>query len=179
MQVPKTTDKAPDKKAESRVIKRLQTKLAGNGPYQGSSKYTALVFNQIPRFLLINNNFLYQSRKYDYCEYVFTLGRPGSVKVEILRGQLGNPNQGGGAEDLRVVADWATFVSRHAETFSYDAATKCLSLRSHPQPGLVPVPRVVMVCTPFGMLLNHQSSFHELVHSKKCKSFCAGMQKPK
>jgi len=45
-----------------------------------------------------------------------------------MKSFLGDPSQGGGPEDLRVVADMQTFLGRHKETFSYDAATRTLSL---------------------------------------------------
>jgi len=41
---------------------------------------------------------------------------------------LGDLSQGGGPEDLRVVADMQTFVERHKETLSYDASMRILSL---------------------------------------------------
>jgi len=51
----------------------------------------------------------------------------GPVHINHLRSFLGDPQQGGGPEDLRPVVDWETFVVRHAGTFIYDAVTKNVS----------------------------------------------------
>jgi len=53
----------------------------------------------------------------------------GPIKVSALKSFLGNPNQGGGPEDLRVVADIPTFLRRHEDSFCYDAKTQSLRLR--------------------------------------------------
>lgn len=58
------------------------------------------------------------------------VARFGPIKTYDLRTFLGNPNKGGGPEDLRVVADIPTFIGHHTDVFDYDAATKSLSLRA-------------------------------------------------
>lgn len=50
------------------------------------------------------------------------------VKVNDLKSLLGDSSSGGGPEDLRVIANIKAFVSRHTDTFAYDAVTKRLSL---------------------------------------------------
>lgn len=55
---------------------------------------------------------------------------PAAMKVCDLRSFLGNPNQGGGPEDLWVAAGLQTFVQRHAHVFAYDEANQRLSLRA-------------------------------------------------
>jgi len=55
--------------------------------------------------------------------------RGGPAPLLDLKNLLGNPHRGGGEKEIRVVADWTAFVSRHADVFSYDAETKRLSLR--------------------------------------------------
>lgn len=52
------------------------------------------------------------------------------MKVSALKSFLGNPNQGGGPEDLRVVADIPTFLRRHEDMFSFDAVTQILRLHN-------------------------------------------------
>jgi len=54
----------------------------------------------------------------------------GPMKVCALKSFLGNPNQGGGAEDLRVVADVSSFLRSHADKFHYDADTQTIRLRN-------------------------------------------------
>lgn len=56
--------------------------------------------------------------------------RPGRMNLGDLRGFLGDPEQGGGREDLKVVTNIEEFVERHPDTFRYDGATKTLSLRA-------------------------------------------------
>jgi len=68
----------------------------------------------------------------------------GPVRLPDLRSFLGDPNQGGGPEDLRILADWPSFVGRHTETIDYDPVTESVSLRSQkgpePAPNTVPLP---------------------------------------
>jgi hypothetical protein len=52
----------------------------------------------------------------------------GPVKIAVLKSFLGDPSQGGGPEDKRVVVDWGAFVARHADMFSHDTVNKKLSL---------------------------------------------------
>lgn len=59
----------------------------------------------------------------------FSTRPPDLVKADNLKGFLGDPRQGGGPEDLRVVVDWEAFVSCHADTFVYDASTKSVRIR--------------------------------------------------
>jgi hypothetical protein len=54
----------------------------------------------------------------------------GPVKIRALKCFLGDPLQGGGPEDLRVLKNLKAFVSSHKDTFCYDPATKRLSLRT-------------------------------------------------
>jgi len=58
------------------------------------------------------------------------MGPPSHVQIVTLRKFLGNSYRGGRPADLRVVADWASFLSRHVETFRYDEVTQSLSLRA-------------------------------------------------
>lgn len=55
---------------------------------------------------------------------------PAVMKVCDLKSFLGNPNQGGGPEDLWVTAGLQTFVKRHAHVFAYDEGNQRLSLRT-------------------------------------------------
>jgi len=55
--------------------------------------------------------------------------RAGPAKLRTLKGFLGDRQNGGGPEDLRVVENWETFLSRHTERFVYDPSTQTLSLR--------------------------------------------------
>lgn len=52
------------------------------------------------------------------------------VNAGAIRAYLGNPEQGGGPEDLRVVADWESFVGRHPNQFTYDPGTRKIGIRA-------------------------------------------------
>lgn len=72
-------------------------------------------------------------------------GRPVPVHALDIRGFLGDPQQGGGSQDLEVVGDLVTFVQRHTGIFCYDAVTKRVSLRDFSGPATYA--SVVSVCT--------------------------------
>lgn len=57
------------------------------------------------------------------------------MEVSGLGGFLGDPNQGGGPEDLEAVGDWAAFAKRHRDTFCYDdrRSPALISLRCKPK----------------------------------------------
>lgn len=57
-------------------------------------------------------------------------GSSGPATISDLKSFLGNPQYGGGPQDLRVVASWKVFVSRNADKFKYNGATKSLSLHN-------------------------------------------------
>lgn len=59
---------------------------------------------------------------------IVTLKR-GPVNVDLLRTFLGDPDQGGGPEDLELVGDLPSFVEGHRNVFFYDAATNAVGLR--------------------------------------------------
>lgn len=59
---------------------------------------------------------------------VAAMERPARIPVSIVKSFLGNPNNAGGPEALRLVADLPKFVERHPNIFCYDDATKRISL---------------------------------------------------
>lgn len=82
------------------------------------------------------------------------------MTVCTLKSFLGNPNQGGGPEDLLVVQDMQSFVDRHAELLCFaDAETKSVKLCNNISPDFSSL--VKPVCAAFNQ--NFEGFLNQLI----------------